>query len=265
MKSHSKLSDIKGFLIDLDGVLYIDDKPIKGAADTVRYLKSKNIPVRFVTNTTTKSLDTLYHKITGMGLPVEKSEIISAPRAAAIYLKSLGDPVCYFCVNDDVINDFSGFKTSEDKPEIVVIGDIENRWNYDLMNRIFRILVGGADLVALHKGKYWHERDGLQLDIGAFVSGLEYASGKKATVIGKPNSAFYKAALDDLGYKPHQVAMIGDDIESDVGGAQKAGLKGILVNTGKYRKELVEKSDIQPDAVLGSIADLPEITSNDAG
>jgi HAD superfamily hydrolase (TIGR01458 family) len=200
-----------------------------------------------------------------MGLPIEKDEIISAPKAAVMYLKKLGSPVCYFCVNDDVRQDFAEFKSSDKNPNVIVIGDIENRWNYDLINRIFRMLVAGAELVALHKGKYWHYGDGLQLDIGAFVAGLEYVSDKKATVIGKPNPAFFSAAVEHIGLEPRDVAMIGDDIDSDVGGAQRAGLKGILVNTGKYRKELVEKSDIQPDAVLPSIADLPKIVRNTPG
>lgn len=251
--------DLKALLIDLDGVLYISDNPIPGAIEAIEYLKSNNIPVRFVTNTTTKSLDTLCRKIKKMGLPIEQAEIISAPRAAALYLKKLGSPVCYFCVNDDVIRDFQEFPHSDSNPEYVIIGDIENRWNYDLMNKIFNLLVDGAELVALHKGRYWHESNGLQLDIGAFVAGLEYAVGKKAMIIGKPNPYFYKAAIDDLGLSPHEAAMIGDDIESDVGGAQKAGMKGILVKTGKYRKELVEKSSVSPDAVLDSIADLPEL------
>jgi HAD superfamily hydrolase (TIGR01458 family) len=262
----SLLKDIKGYLIDLDGVLYVGDEPIDGAIKTIDFLKSNNIPYRFVTNTTTKSLDTLHGKIQEMGLPIEKEDIVSAPKAAVLHLRKIGSPVCYLSMNDDVRLDFSEFETSNTNPEVVVIGDIDDEWNYDIMSRLFHMIINGADIVALHKGRYWHEPDGLRLDIGPFVAGLEYATGKEATVIGKPNTAFFEMAVDDMALKPSKVAMIGDDINSDIGGAQKAGLKGILVKTGKYREELVGKSAVRPDIVLDSIAqlrDMPDIAEAD--
>ncbi len=256
---HTMLKGITGFLVDLDGVLYVGDKPIDGAIETIDFLKSKNIPCRYVTNTTTKSLDTLHKKLHEMGLPIGKDEIVSAPKAAVLHLRKIGSPVCYLSMNDDVRRDFAEFKTSHTNPDVIVIGDIDDAWNYELMSRLFHMIINGADIVALHKGRYWHEPDGLRLDIGPFVAGLEYATGETATVIGKPNRAFFEMAVGDLGLKPSEVAMIGDDINSDIGGAQKAGLKGILVKTGKYREELVGKSDIRPDAVLESIVRLPEM------
>jgi len=254
---HTLLKDITGYLIDLDGVLYIGDEPIDGAIETIDFLKSHNIPCRFVTNTTTKSLDTLHGKIRDMGLPIDKGEIVSAPRAAVLHLRKIGCPVCYLSMNDDVRRDFAEFETSDTTPEVVVIGDIDDGWNYEIMSRLFHMIINGAEIVALHKGRYWHEPDGLRLDIGPFVAGLEYATGKKAAVIGKPNRAFFDMAVGDMGLKPSEVAMIGDDINSDIGGAQKAGLRGILVKTGKYREELAGESHVIPYVILESIARLP--------
>lgn len=252
-------SQIKGLLIDLDGVLYVGDELIEGAVESINYIKSLSLPCRFATNTTTKSLTTLYRKLQALGLPIEKDEIISAPRAAVLHLRKIDNPVCFLCLNDDVKTDFAEFETSEKDPDIVIIGDIDGGWTYEIMNNLFKMAVGRAEILALHKGRYWHEPDGLRLDIGAFVAGLEYASGKEATVIGKPNPAFFRMAVEDMGLIPKDVAMIGDDIESDIGGAQAAGMKGILVRTGKFRQELADRSHIMPYVVIDSIADLKDM------
>ena len=119
------------------------------------------------------------------------------------------------------------------------------------------MVMAGAELIALHKAKYWQTQDGLQVDIGAFVAAVEYATGKEATIIGKPSPAFFQAAVQELDCPRDEIVMIGDDIDADVGGAQKCGIRGILVRTGKYRQEYVSASAITPDAVLDSIAQLP--------
>ena len=162
-------------------------------------------------------------------------------------------------LSESVKSDFAEFEQSDTNPDVVVIGDIGDRWNYEVMNRVFKMLNNGAELIALHKGKYWQAEGDLQLDIGAFVSGLEYASGKSATVVGKPSSSFFKLALAELELPAEQIIMVGDDIDSDIGGAKNEGLRGILVKTGKYRQELVEDSDVKPDRVINSVADLAEI------
>ncbi|MEE9441187.1 MAG: TIGR01458 family HAD-type hydrolase [candidate division Zixibacteria bacterium] len=254
-----KFEDIKGVLFDLDGVLYIGNQIIPGAVEAIEYLRQKQIPCRFSTNTTTKSRGVLFRKITSLGLPIKQEEIISAPQAAIRYLRKIGQPKCYLCLNDDLKDDFSEFAQTDTNPDYVIIGDIWDKWNYEIMNRIFRFLIEGAELIALHKGRYWREPDGLHIDIGVFITGLEYASGKKAIVIGKPSPEFFTAAVEDMNLAPAEVIMIGDDIESDVGGAQNAGLRGVLVKTGKYREDLVSKSKIVPDAIIDSVAQLSKL------
>ena len=122
---------------------------------------------------------------------------------------------------------------------------------------MFNELMNGAELIAMHMNKYWQTEQGLQMDIGAFVAGLEFVSGKQATIIGKPSREFFQLATSSLGFAPENVLIIGDDIENDVGGGQACGLTGVLVKTGKYREEVARESHITPDAVIDSIADIP--------
>ena len=251
-----KLSNIGGVLFDLEGVLFVGDRPITGAVETIRYLKERQVPHYFVTNTTTKSRGALAHKMRRLGFEVEPEEILTASCAASAYLRTISPASCYLLVADEVKDEFKAFPESELAPDVVVIGDIGTAWDYELVNRAFQMVMSGARLVALHKSKYWQTPQGLQVDIGAFIAGLEYATGTKAEVVGKPSSAFFKVGIQALGCPKEQIIMIGDDIDSDVGGAQKSGIRGILVRTGKYRKETLEASSVTPDAVWDSVAGL---------
>lgn len=250
------LADIEGYLIDLDGTVYVGDRPIPGAIETINRLRDQGIPFRFTTNTTTKSSGTLHKKLCDLGLPVKPDEIFGVIKAAIAFLHQKGSPRCQLLLTDDPKHDFSEFPQDDATPEYIIIGDIGKYWDYRLVNDLFNKIMNGAEMIALHKGRYWQTEDGLQVDIGAFVAGLEYVTGKSSTVIGKPSESFYRLALDDLGLPAHKVAMVGDDLVSDIGGAQAVGMKGILVKTGKYREEFVEGSDIKPDFVIDSIAEL---------
>jgi len=251
------LSTIQGFLIDLDGVLFIEDELISGAAETLQFLRSKGLPYRFMTNTTTTTPSRLVRKLETFGLEADEKEIVSPLKVAVRYLRLRGNPSCYFVLLDEAKEAFEEFTESDTKPDYVVIGKIGDRWDYKLVNKVFNLLLEGAELIALHKNRYSMGKDGLQIEFGSFIAALEYATGKESIIMGKPSSAFFRSALESIGLPGGQVAMIGDDVESDVGGAQRAGIKGILVQTGKYREELVSRSGIQPDGIISSIADLP--------
>lgn len=251
------LSGIKGILFDLDGVLHVGPRAVMGAADAVERIRAGGFLCRFVTNTSTLSLASLQRQIHGLGFSLTTDEIISAPQAARLYLKRRSDPICRLLLADDVKQDFEEFRQSDSAPNHVVVGDIGEAWSYPLLNDVFNCLIGGAQLIAIHKNRFWQTERGLQMDIGGFVDALEYASGVRATVIGKPSPGFFQMALDDMGLTSCQAAIIGDDIDTDVGGAQQAGLKGILVRTGKYRTAYAFASTIKPDLILDSIRDLP--------
>ena len=250
-------SSLKGMLFDLDGVLYIDSQPIDGAIEAVDTIRASGMPCRFVTNTSTLSLTALQKKINGFGFRIPAHEIISAPQAAVRYLQKQGDPVCRLLLADDVKQDFQAFRVSDTAADYIVVGDIGDAWTYPMLNQVFNSLVAGAKLIAIHKNKFWQTAQGLQMDIGGFIQALEYASGTHAMIIGKPSPDFFQIALDDMQLDAGEVAMIGDDIDSDVGGAQQAGLAGILVRTGKYRQAYADASAIRPELVLDSINGLP--------
>ena len=119
-------------------------------------------------------------------------------------------------------------------------------------------VLDGAEIIALHKGRYHEGPSGLILDSGAFVAALEHATGKQAIVVGKPTQTFFELASHSFGCKPKDLIMIGDDLINDIKGAQQMGMHAILVQTGKYRKALVDGSSIQPDGCISSIQELPK-------
>jgi HAD superfamily hydrolase (TIGR01458 family) len=249
--------DIQGMLFDLDGVLYVGSQPIAGAAEAVDAIRASGMPCRFITNTSTQSLATLAAKIQAMGFAIPAEEIISAPQATLRYLQGLGDPVCRFLLAEDVRRDFAGFRQSDTEAEVIVIGDIGDAWSYSLLNEVFNCLMQGAQLIAIHKNRFWQTEQGLQMDIGGFIHALEYASGVTTTIIGKPSADFFRIALDDMKMQAGNAAIVGDDIDTDVGGGQAAGLTGVLVKTGKYREAYAKASAIRPDIVLDSVSSLP--------
>lgn len=248
---------LEGLLFDLDGVLYVGSQPIPGAAEAVESIRASGLPCRFITNTSTLSLGSLAKKINGLGFNIPAAEIISAPQAAVRYLRGLGSPSCSLLMAEDVKQDFAEFRLTGKKPDVIVVGDIGNAWTYDLLNQVFNALIQGARLIAIHKNRFWQTEHGLQMDIGGFIHGLEYASGKECTIIGKPSPDFFRVALEDIGCRAGDAAIVGDDIDSDIGGGQGSGLKGILVRTGKYRQAYVDASSIRPDLVLDSVRELP--------
>lgn len=253
------LSSIKGILFDLDGVLYTGSQAIEGAVKAVKDIRASGLFCRFVTNTSTLSLVSLQQKINTLGFSIPTNEIISAPQATLFFLKSQRDSVCRLLLADDVKKDFKGLHQSDTEANYIVIGDIGDTWSYTLLNEVFNSLVNGAKLIAIHKNRFWQTEYGLQMDIGGFVDALEYASGVKAMIIGKPSPEFFQIALDDIGLKPSEVAIIGDDIDVDIGGGQQVGLKGIMVRTGKYRQSYAESSTIKPSLIIDSIVDLPKV------
>lgn len=253
------LSSVKGILFDLDGVLYIGSQAIEGAIEAVRKIQASGMQCRFVTNTSTLSLKSLQQKINALGFSIPINQIISAPQATYLYLKRQHNPVCRLLLAEDVKNDFEEFNQAGKQVDYIVIGDIGDVWSYALLNQVFNDLMQGAKLIAIHKNRFWQTEHGLQMDIGGFIDALEYASGVKAMIIGKPSADFFQIALDDMALKPFEAAIIGDDIDADVGGGQQVGLKGILVKTGKYRQSYAEASNIKPNLIIDSIVDLPKL------
>jgi phospholysine phosphohistidine inorganic pyrophosphate phosphatase len=224
---------------------------VDGAREAVDALKGSGVALGYVTNTTRKPRRWVCRRLLSMGFEVEEGEIFTPARAAA---GRIGARSCFPLVDESLLEDLAGVDLTDDRPDYVLVGDIGSDFTYDRLNPAFRHLMDGAELLALQKNKFWRTEGGLSLDAGPFVAALEYASGKEATVVGKPERGFFRLALEDLGLGPHEVGMVGDDAEADIVGAKRAGLLGIQVRTGKWRADTGAA-----DLVLDSIADLPEI------
>ena len=249
---------IKGLLIDLDGVLYEGSHPVPGAVNAIKHFQKEKIPFRLITNTTTQSRQALQTKLKVLGFDVKEDKIFSAPFAATQYLKHKKVKSIYLFAQGTIFMDFKDFKITEIDPEYIVIGDLASDYTYERLNKAFKIVLNGAKMLALQKNRFWKTESGFTLDVGPFVALLEYGANKKSQLIGKPSKKFFKLALEDMGLNAENVAMIGDDIEVDIEGAQKIGCLAIQVKTGKYRPDFEKELKIKPDHILNSIADVPE-------
>ena len=249
------LATVDGLLIDIDGVLLRGSEVIPGATETIESLRARNIPFRFMTNTTVYCRHSLLERLVARGIPVEEHELFTATYAAAHYLRSQDARTYLPLLLPDAQLEFTGIDVDEEHPEFVVVGDIGASFNFVRLNRAFRAVLNGAKLVALHKKRNWRSEEGLFLDAGPFVVALEYAADVSAVVIGKPSPAYFQLVLDDLGLPPDRVAVIGDDIEADVRGAQVMGMQGWLVKSGHFRKEDLGRG-IWPDRLLSDIAEI---------
>jgi phospholysine phosphohistidine inorganic pyrophosphate phosphatase len=253
-----------GFLLDLDGTLYTGDAAIPGAADALSGLRTQAVPFRLVTNTTSRSRRMLVDRLAGYGLAVAPEEIVTATLAGVELVRAAGYGRVAPFVPPGALEDMEALTLAggtSGRPraaaDVVVLGDLGERWTFALLQEAFEQLLAGAELVALSRDRYFRQGDRLALDAGPFVAALEYAAGATAAVAGKPSPAFFEAAVRSLGLSADRsVAMVGDDLWSDVQGAQRAGLQGWLVRTGKFREEALQGSGIAPDRILASVADL---------
>jgi len=254
---------LDGVLLDIDGVLTLSWEPLPGAIETVSWLREHDVPFRLITNTTTHTRRDLSRTLSDAGIAASPEEIVTAVVATAAYLRSAKPGARAFVLSDgDARSDLEGVELVDADADVVVLGGAYEGFDYPTMNRIFRMLMDGAELVAMHRNLYWLTSEGWQLDGGAYVAGLEEATGRRATVCGKPADAYFAAALAQIGVSAERAAMVGDDVASDVLGAQAAGMTGVLVRTGKFRNEDLERASGTPDVTLDSIGDLPKLLSS---
>jgi HAD superfamily hydrolase (TIGR01458 family) len=251
---------IRGFLLDMDGVLVTSWDPIPGAREALERLRRDGYPFRIVTNTTSRTRRAMARTLRAAGFDVDADEVITATVGTTTYLREHHPGARCLVINDgDAGEDLAGVTLAApgEEADVVVLGGAGDGFDYAAINHAFRLLRGGAALVAMHRNLYWRTAEGDQLDGGAYVRALEEAAGVEAVVCGKPAAPFFEAALEDLGLPREEVAMVGDDVVNDVLGAQAVGIRGVLVRTGKFRPEDLERTDGSPDHVIDSIADLP--------
>jgi HAD superfamily hydrolase (TIGR01458 family) len=248
-------------LLDVDGVLHLSGEPIPGAVEAVARLRQQGHALRFVTNNSTRPRATLADDLRSLGYELDDDELQTPPRAAA---SELAGKRVLALVMGAIVPDLNGIELVGEHADAVLLGGCDETtepnqvFSWMNLGRAFAELQLGAELYCLHKNKWWQTSRGPLLDAGAFVAGLEYATGVDATILGKPSAAYFAAALDALGAEPELTWMVTDDVEADVRGAQLFGMRTALVRTGKFRPETLETSGLVPEIVLSSVAQFPE-------
>ncbi|MGW8766351.1 TIGR01458 family HAD-type hydrolase [Streptomyces sp. NPDC055815] len=258
---------IRAVLVDIDGVLTVSWKALPGTVSAMEQLRGTGLPIALVTNNTSRTRAAIASRLAGLGFPVGAGDILTAPAATAAYLREhFPGARCRLLNSGDVRDDLPGVTlVDEGDADVVVLGGAGAEFGYEALNQVFRQLQRGARLVSMHRNLYWRTEGGLDLDTGAFLEGLEKAARTEAEVTGKPAPAFFTSALAHLGVHASEALMVGDDIESDVLAAQRCGITGVLVKTGKYLPETHRTASGTPDHVLDSFADLPALLTPGGG
>ena len=240
----------RAILIDLAGVLHVGDEAIPGAVAALARLRASGLPLRFLTNTTRSPRQSIVDLLQRLGFTLDASEVHTAALATRQLVEQRGLRAHYL-VHPDIEADMG---PSDPNPQVVVLGDAGPHFSFAALNTAFRLLMQGLPLLAMARNRYFKESEGLTLDIGAFVAALEFAAGIEAEVVGKPASPFFHGALNELAVAPADAILIGDDLHDDIGGAQRAGIAGILVRTGKFRAGADRNPDVRSALVVDDFA-----------
>jgi HAD superfamily hydrolase (TIGR01450 family) len=267
---------VGGVLFDIDGVLTTSWKPIPGAAATLRVLGEHQVACSYLTNTTTRTRQQIAELLTEAGMRVAADEVITAAALTAEYVRQTYPHARCFLINSgriaeedmpgiDIVysSDFSG-PAAPETPDVVLLGGAGPEYSHLTLSWVYDWMAQGVPVVAMHRSTAWTTSDGVRIDTGMYLIGLEEVSGRKATAVGKPAPEGFLAAAGRLGADPEQMYMIGDDLNNDVLAAQVVGMTGVLVRTGKFRQDTLDRwaADefaMQPNHVIDSVADLPEL------
>ncbi len=248
---------VRGLLLDLEGVLYQEGEAIPGALEAIRSVAERGLALRFLTNTTIRPRGEIVARTQAMGFDVEPAQVFTPALAAGHVLAREGVRRLHLAAPPALAEDFAAFELVDEDPEAVVIGDLHTGFTWGRLDGLFRMLLDGARLVALHRNRFCRRGAHLALDLGPFVAALEYSAGTEALVVGKPSESFFSSAVEDMGLDGSDVVMVGDDIEADIGGALAAGLKAVQVQTGKYSPRDDDHPRVHASGRVPSIADLP--------
>ncbi|MFH0882851.1 MAG: TIGR01458 family HAD-type hydrolase [bacterium] len=247
---------IQHVFLDIDGVLMLGDQPIPGGTTTVNKLLSLGIKVSYVTNTTRKPRRKIYEELQKLGFHLDENDVICPAIIARETILQMKRPSVALFVADEILEDFEGLKITTQRAGAVIMGDLGDKFTPEILDQIFKLTFTGSELIALQKNRFWRDEIGLRLDLGPYVAAIEYATGKKADVVGKPAPGFFRGLLTRYHIRPENALMVGDDIEADILGAQRLGMKTAQVKTGKYDADFVTRTGVEPDEIVPSIADL---------
>jgi HAD superfamily hydrolase (TIGR01458 family) len=251
-------------LLDIDGVLIVSWKPLAGAVEVVHRLRRQGLGVLLATNTSSRSRRQIADQLNRAGFEVGVDDILTAVTSARDHLLRHHPGEQCLVINDgDLREDLDGVPVVDldhaAGAGVILLGGFGPGIGYTELDTVFKRAVDGVPVLALHRNTRFQTAAGPALDMGAVVVGLEAAAGIEITVTGKPAPTFFHAALEQLGAEADRSVMVGDDLVSDVLGAQAVGITGVLVRTGKFRQADLDASSDRPDQVIEDIGALPEL------
>ncbi|HEV8702963.1 MAG TPA: HAD-IIA family hydrolase [Candidatus Polarisedimenticolia bacterium] len=253
----SRSPDYRGVLFDVDGTLLSNDEPVPGAAQAIERLRARGVPFRIGTNTTRRPRSAVAGVLGRGGIRVTIDEVLNPAVLARRRILESGRTRAALLVPPGAREDFAGVTDDETRPDWIVLGDLGRGFTFEVLNRAYHGLRGGARLIALHKNRVWNNGvDGVVLDAGPYVAALEYASGVEAELVGKPSRRFFELAVAEIGLPPAEVLVVGDDLEADCRGGAAAGCRTALVLTGGTTRAALETSGFTPDRVCLSVAEI---------
>ncbi len=254
------MADVDGVLFDIEGVIVTSWEPVPGAADVLAQLRESGVPRAFLTNTTSRTCAEIAATLSDLGMPVDPSEIVTAASLTAEYLKqTYPGRRCWVLNEGDVEADLDGIERDDDDPDVVVLGGAGEKFTHRTLSRVAELMLDGVPVVAMHRAASWQGPDGLRLDTGAYLAGLEELSGQSVVAVGKPSMQGFLAAADIMDVDPSRMVVVGDDLYGEVLPGQRLGMTGVLVRTGKFRRSVLELAVDRPDHVIDSVADLPQL------
>lgn len=252
-------NNYRGLILDVDGTLLLHGKALPGAGEATAALRRAGYQLRFVSNTTSRSEAQLAEALTSQGIHTSAAEIQTSVSACLYYLQSrFHDKSGYIAVPEALKGRFSSLQQTDLSPDYVVLGDLDEGFDYAILNRIFNFIRNGAQLVVFHKNLWYFRDEKTWLDSGAFTQALELAGDTQAIVTGKPSPVMFQSALRSMGLTKEQVLVVGDDVTTDVVGASNAGLASLLVGTGKFKPEHLKAPQVDERAFISGIGELPK-------
>jgi HAD superfamily hydrolase (TIGR01458 family) len=262
---------VRALVLDADGVLVERGAALPGVPEALARLDEQGIPYRVATNISSAHRETLAARFARMGLAVAAERIVTALSATVDHVRRTypGQPI-FVLTRPDGLREFGDHPrlTPEDagapdaRAAAVVLGDAEHDLSYENLDRAFRLIRRGADLIAMHRNRWWYTARGETIDTGGFVAALEYATGTRARLTGKPAAPMFRAAFRALAadvaaaggrrLRLDGVAMVGDQALQDIAGARRTGLRAILVLSGRTAAD--EVAGLRGLAVPGAVA-----------
>lgn len=243
-------------LIDFDGVINLYGQLAPHAKDFFDFIQKCNVPACILSNSTLKTSKDVKKFLEQNDLHTV-IPIITAADATLKFVEKHYNKISVYCV-ENVKKVFEKY-IDQKNPQAVIIGDLADAWSIEVLNEIFLKVLNGADIVAMHMNRYWSpEKNKYALDAGSYISAIEYATEKKAVLIGKPSLIYFQTALEMLGFSKHSsFLMLGDDIELDIAPTKSMNGKAILILTGKTKLPI--PYHIAPDFIC---QDLSEVITN---